>query len=234
MPSLSLSLAYCIFGAAVAPAAGARSWDGTPPAPASEAAKHADSQRADGAAIRPAGYQAVSASQAHAVAPALHRQAATADDRHREIGPSGTARKSISPTSTASGGGLRSSGPLITTMASLAVVVGLFLLAMWLVRRHLPRGQGPLPSDVLEVLGRATIGNRQPLTLIRLGDRLLLVATNSQGVETLSEITDPDEVTRLLGICRQASPQSATAAFQQVFQQMSRPPQAAKKEDRRA
>jgi flagellar biogenesis protein FliO len=121
---------------------------------------------------------------------------------------------------------------VITTIASLAVVLGLFLLAMWFVRRHLPRGSGPLPGDVLEVLGRATIGHRQSVTLLRLGDRLLLIATNASGMHTLGEITDPDEVTRLLGICRQAQPGSATAAFRQVLQQMSRPPQAGKTEDR--
>jgi flagellar biogenesis protein FliO len=213
----------CLLSAAAAPsAAGVRSWDGTPPAPTSEAATQASRDAPRGAVIRPASHQ---------LSP---EEASTAGDRHREMGPSGSTRKSLNSPSTAAGGGSRSTAPLITTMASLAVVVGLFLLAMWLVRRHLPRGLGPLPSDVLEVLGRTTIGSRQPVTLVRLGDRLLLIATNPQGMETLSEITDPDEVTRLLGICQQAQPHSASTAFRQVFQQVSRPPQAAKKEDRRA
>jgi flagellar biogenesis protein FliO len=119
-------------------------------------------------------------------------------------------------------------------MASLAVVLGLFFLVILLVRRHLPKGMGPLPSDVLELLGRAPVGQKQSVTLLRLGDRLLLVAISAAGIETLSEITDPDEVTRLVGICRQAQPQSATTAFRQVLQQMSGPPRAAKAEDRHA
>ena len=41
------------------------------------------------------------------------------------------------------------------------------------------------------------------------------------GVETLTEITEPEEVDRLAGICRQAHPDSTTAAFRQVFQQFA-------------
>jgi hypothetical protein len=42
-------------------------------------------------------------------------------------------------------------------------------------------------------------------------------------VETLTEITDTDEVTRLAGLCRQAQPGSTTAAFRQVLQQLAGP-----------
>ncbi len=133
------------------------------------------------------------------------------------------------PSADSGGESPRSSGPLITTIASLAVVIGLFLLVMWLVRRHLPRGMGPLPSRRAgSAWPRGRSAQKQSVTLLRLGDRLLLVAISVGGIETLSEITDPDEVTRLLGICRQAQPQSATTAFRQVLQQMSVPPRAAK------
>ena len=123
---------------------------------------------------------------------------------------------------------------MAATLASLGVVLGLFFLVMWLLRRHLPSGSLQLPNDVLEVLGRGTIGAKQPVHLVRLGDRLLLVANNGQSLETLAEITDPDEVTRLAGLCRQAHPQSATAAFRDVFQKVTGPPpRAAKAEVRR-
>src|SRR5207245_7896741 len=114
-------------------------------------------------------------------------------------------------------------GAVITSLGSLALVVGAFPFVMWFVRRHLPRGAGPLPSDVLEVLGRATIAHKQPVSLVRLGDQLLLVAIHAGSAETLAEITDPDEVTRLVGICQQARPQSATSAFRQVLRQLSDP-----------
>ena len=48
------------------------------------------------------------------------------------------------------------------------------------------------------------------------------------GAETLAEITDPPEVDRLAGLCREARPGSATTAFRQVLDQFSpRRPEAA-------
>jgi hypothetical protein len=59
--------------------------------------------------------------------------------------------------------------------------------------------------------------------LLRCGQKLLLVSLTPAGAETLTEVTDPQEVDRLAGLCRQAHPQSATAAFRQVFQQFASP-----------
>ena len=102
--------------------------------------------------------------------------------------------------------------------ASLVVCLGLFLLLAWVMRRS---GAGPvplLPKEVLEILGRAPIAGRQQLHLIRLGGRLILVSVTAAGVETLSEITETDEVQRLVALCRQQHPSSATAMFRQVLE----------------
>jgi hypothetical protein len=56
--------------------------------------------------------------------------------------------------------------------------------------------------------------------LLRCGNKLLLVSVTPAGAETLTEVTDPLEVDRLAGLCRQAHAQSATVAFRQVFQQL--------------
>jgi flagellar biogenesis protein FliO len=102
---------------------------------------------------------------------------------------------------------------------SLAVVLGLFLLVAWAMRRAAPRGSALLPSEVFEVLGRAHLAGRQQAHLLRCGRKLLLVSVTPAGVETLTEVTEPLEVDRLAGLCRQAQPHGATAAFRQIFQQ---------------
>ena len=118
-----------------------------------------------------------------------------------------------------------SAGPsLMTMLTSLAMVLGLFLLAAWLMRKSMPSGGRTLPPDVVEVLGRVMLAPRQPAQLVRLGHKLILVSISAAGVKTLTEITDPQEVDRLAGLCRQAHPQSSTAAFKQVFQQFGRQP----------
>lgn len=115
---------------------------------------------------------------------------------------------------------------MLTTASSLAVVLGLFLVFAWMVRRAGPKGSTLLPGEVLEVLGRAPLALRQQVYLIRCGRKLILVHACPDNVETLTEITESEEVDRLLGLCRQSQPNSATAAFRQVFQQFAGEPAA--------
>lgn len=116
-------------------------------------------------------------------------------------------------------GGLTSG---VTVLGSLAVVLGIFLLVAWGMRRAAPAGSIALPGEVFEVLGRAAMSGRQQVHLLRCGKKLVLVSVTPAGAETLTEITDEPEVDRLSGLCQQARPNSATAAFRQVFGQLAR------------
>jgi len=117
-------------------------------------------------------------------------------------------------------GGLHS---VVTVASSLAVVLGLFLVVAWAMRRAVPGASVTLPSEVVEVLGRATLAGREQVHLLRCGSKLVLVSVSQAGARPLTEITDPDEVSRLAGLCRQSQPGSTTAAFRQVLQQLARP-----------
>lgn len=124
-----------------------------------------------------------------------------------------------SPGSPAKVGGVSS---LVTTGGGLALVLGLFFVVAWFLRRSSPRGSLLLPTEVVEVLGRTSLAPREQLHLLRLGNKLILVSAGAEGVRPLTEITDVDEVVRLAGICRQNHPQSSTAAFRQVLQQFEK------------
>ena len=110
---------------------------------------------------------------------------------------------------------------MVTVSGSLAVVLGIFLLAAYAMRRLAPRAMSNLPPDVFAVLGRAPLAGRQQVHLLRCGKKLLLVSVTTTGAETLTEVTDPPEVDRLLGLCEQAKPNSATATFRTVFGQLA-------------
>ncbi len=127
------------------------------------------------------------------------------------------------PGSTNSPSGRRPGGlpSLITLVGSLGVVLGIFLLVAWCMRRAAPAGSIALPGEVFEVLGRAAMASRQQVHLLRCGKKLVLVSVTPAGAETLTEITDPMEVDRLAGLCQQARSNSATAAFRQVFGQLA-------------
>ena len=111
---------------------------------------------------------------------------------------------------------------LLAIFGSLGIVLGLFFAVAWLMRRGMPSGAKLLPSEVVEVLGRTPLAGRQQAHLIRCGNKMLLVALTADSATTLSEITDPLEVDRIAGLCRESHPHSSSQAFRQIFQQFAR------------
>jgi flagellar protein FliO/FliZ len=136
------------------------------------------------------------------------------------LGPPSESRRTGSGTAPSTQG----LGSVVTVISSLAVVLGLFFMTAWLMRRSGPGGLATLPGDVFESLGRAQLSNRQQVHLVRCGTKLLLVSVTPDGAETLTEIDDPDEVTRLTGLCKANQAGSTTAAFRQVLHQFAGQP----------
>ncbi len=118
----------------------------------------------------------------------------------------------------------RHSSPLSGSAAILVMGLVLFSLAFvgWLAGRGKKLPFGILSPEVFEILGRASITPRFSVQLIRCGDRLLLVGITPDAINTLSEITDPEEVTRLVALCRGTSPKGISESFRQIFEQMTR------------
>jgi flagellar biogenesis protein FliO len=109
--------------------------------------------------------------------------------------------------------------PLVTGAASLGIVLGLFLLVVWVARRGTPGRSALVPSEAVEVLGRAPFVARQYVHIVRCGNKLLLVYFSQHGAQTLTEITDPAEVERLVGLCQGVS---AAGPLRQLLQFGSR------------
>ena len=104
----------------------------------------------------------------------------------------GSAAKKTSPASTGSG--------LWTTIISLTTIVsGLSFVAYWL-RPYLGVTRG-LPVEALELLGRRAIEPKVTIHLVRCGGKVLIVSVSPDGARTLSEITDPIEIQRLVAAC---------------------------------
>jgi flagellar biogenesis protein FliO len=111
-----------------------------------------------------------------------------------------------------------------TAGAGLAIVVGLFLVAMWLMRRGTPKGNGLLPAEAFAMLGRAPLTAQSFAHLLRIGNKLVLVAVSADGAHPLTEVTDPMEVDRLTGLCASGSGYGPSAEFQQVLAQLAKEP----------
>jgi hypothetical protein len=60
----------------------------------------------------------------------------------------------------------------------------------------------PLPKDVFELLGEATLGGGQPVRIVRFGPKTLLVTSGSGGPRTLAELDDPLATEWIAAACR--------------------------------
>ena len=93
----------------------------------------------------------------------------------------------------------------LQTLGSLFFVLTLFgCVAYWLRRGN--KGSNPLLSeDAWEILGRGNLGAKHDVQLVRLGSRILLLGHSPNTIQTLVEITDPEEVQAMLQRCRRAT-----------------------------
>jgi flagellar biosynthetic protein FliO len=117
------------------------------------------------------------------------------------------------------------SGPAITVTSSLAVVLGLFAALIWMTRRFGSRGinQAALSGEVLQSLGTAPIDPRTRVTLLRCGNRILVLAQTATGVQPLAEITDPEEVRHLTATCLGDAGRSFVSTLRSIEQEPVQP-----------
>jgi flagellar biogenesis protein FliO len=88
-----------------------------------------------------------------------------------------------------------------TVWAMLVVIVGAAAgLSLW-TRRGGVGGHWKLPSTVFQVLGKSPVGPNQSVTLLRLGERVLLVSSSGPAIQTLAVVTDPVEVATITSEC---------------------------------
>ncbi|MDR2756881.1 MAG: flagellar biosynthetic protein FliO [Planctomycetaceae bacterium] len=111
--------------------------------------------------------------------------------------------------------------PIISVLGSLLIVLGVFFILVLLLKKVSPKGNRLLPKEAFEDLGRAMLTQKIQLHLLRLGNRLLLVSITPDGVSPITEITDPDEVVPLLGLCRQLDTHSSTELFRKTLSSFS-------------
>jgi len=133
--------------------------------------------------------------------------------------PEATNALPLSPQTAKGKGGWADLSPVVSAMASLGIVLGLFLLVVLVVRRGMPKNSAVLPSDAVQLLGRAPLVGRQHLHLVRCGNKLLLLSVSAMSSTTLTEITDPAEVDRMLDLCQGVSGNS----FRQTLGKLARP-----------
>lgn len=107
---------------------------------------------------------------------------------------------------------------VLSTLASLGVVIGLILAMRWVWTR-----MGGVTSvratPAVEVLSRTSVAPRNHVLLVRVGGRILVLGDSSGGLRTLADVNEPDEVASLLEAVTAAKPTSLSRNFMQVLSQ---------------
>jgi flagellar biogenesis protein FliO len=111
--------------------------------------------------------------------------------------------------------------PFVSVAGSLLIVLSVFFVLVYLMKKVSPAGSRQLPKEVFENLGRTQLTQKIQLNLLRLGNRLILVSITADGVQALTEVTDTDEVVPLLGMCRQLDKNSSTEVFRKTLAKFS-------------
>lgn len=125
----------------------------------------------------------------------------------------------ISPPGSKAEGASGNETSIWKTLGSLAVVLTLFVILARLWKKHGPSQPTGLPNAALEILGRRPIDKAHMIYLVRLGSRVLVLGSSTDGLRTLSEITDPVEVDYLAGLCRPQQEDNQVAhSFRALFQ----------------
>ena len=95
-------------------------------------------------------------------------------------------------------------GTLVTSGSALIVVLAIFGAFVWVQRRYgsQPDELGVVPETVIQRLGTVSLDSKTQASIVKFGDRLLLIGQTTSGqMQTLAEITDPDEVARMTNRC---------------------------------
>ena len=104
------------------------------------------------------------------------------------------------------GGGARSTSRAASspwgTLVLLGGIVAVILLGAKWMKQAAPDRFARLAPAAIDLLGTRSITPQHGMHIVRVGERLLVLGSGSDGLRTLSEITEPAEVAHLTHLCR--------------------------------
>jgi|GEM_PF-1860645 len=87
---------------------------------------------------------------------------------------------------------------ILRTLLSLAAIIALMLGLAFVVRKYLHAGKGAGRSLVdVDLLGHRSLQPRTAVYVLKILNRVIVVGTSEHGMQTLSEISDPEVLASL-------------------------------------
>lgn len=109
------------------------------------------------------------------------------------------------------------SSPILNTFIALGIVVGLIYLLRWVYSKM--TGRKPVRADVgvLEVLSRVSVSPKNHVLLIKIANTVVVVGEGTQGLNTLTQITDDIQVAAILAKVKASEKGSISKNFQKML-----------------
>lgn len=123
------------------------------------------------------------------------------------------------PAQTPSGSG---ASDIIRIVAALAIVIGVIFALRWASRKFFAMPAAARTSAAVQVLSRSMLSPKHQVVLLRVGKRLLLVGDGGAQLNTLCELTDPDEVAAILGQLQTEKQTAAGKTFAAMFSKLKK------------
>ena len=102
-------------------------------------------------------------------------------------------------------------------IAALAIVVGLIFIGRALVRKFVPGAGASNGKGVIEILARHPLTKNQSIVLVRIGSQIVALNQGKETSESVLVISEPMEVSRIIGQIEGKSPASMQAGFNRLL-----------------
>ena len=106
-------------------------------------------------------------------------------------------------------------GAIVRTIFSLALVLGLLYVTLWVIKRFSGGATGPTAAGSVHVVGRIYLSPKVVVYFLRLADELLVIGTNAGSISLLTSITDEDAISRIESDLR--SDRAGAPGFPRLF-----------------
>ncbi|HSG70501.1 MAG TPA: flagellar biosynthetic protein FliO [Planctomycetaceae bacterium] len=110
-------------------------------------------------------------------------------------------------------------GSFVTTLGALGLILLIFLGLVQMWKKRSPQSFQKLPEEAWQELGSTRLDHRYQVRLIRVGSRILVLGQSDTNLQTLSEITAPEEVANLVAHCGRRPGQEQRSRFHSLYEQ---------------
>ncbi|MDB5320985.1 MAG: hypothetical protein JWN40_2616 [Phycisphaerales bacterium] len=150
-------------------------------------------------------------------APAQATRPALADDQEVVLPP----RRGATTQTTTTGGAIAGSTSDALDIKRLLLALGIVLAAIFISQKIWKKlgmpGVAGRSSGVLQVVSRLNVSPKQQILLVRVGRRFVVVGNSGTQMNTLCDISDPEEAAILLGQTTTEREGSITSSFNAVL-----------------